>query len=225
MEEHTGTASTPRGFLLPQAGSTTGMFGMSFGFLTKLVVFSGRKVVVPGTGVTGVIVTGGAGSMSQSPKRSSSASHSASRTPGQQPFPESSQFSALGTQAGSVSTSLSSQHPSPKRSQSGPLTQGGSSSQHLVSKRLQSGGGVQSSSSSPPWMKPPLGSHPNLSRYSLLYWAVLEKNKNVISTKIFHENTNNNKDFLYLLILSPIGMEAANVKTCRATASRRFRPI
>ena len=51
------------------------------------------------------------------------------------------------------------------------------------------------------------------------------KNKNVISTNIFHQNTNNNKDFLYLLILSPIGMEAANVKTCRATARRRFRPI
>merc|ERR1719237_1793622 len=88
-----------------------------------LVVFSGREVVAPGTVVTGVVVTVGSGS--QSPKRSSSASHSAS-SPGQQPCPKSSQSSALGTQAGSGSMGFSSQHPSPKSSQSGSSTQGGS---------------------------------------------------------------------------------------------------
>ena len=173
--KHTGTASTPAGFLLPHVGCPL-LPPVTLGFL------SGRTVVGSGS----------SGSVPQFPKSSSSALHCDGTAPGQQSSPKISQFSKFGTQGGSGSTRLSLQHPSPKRRQSGPSSQGGgsvtirgppcfgsSSSQHLVSKRLHSGGGMQSlsSSSSPPLMNPPLGSHPNLSRCSFSYWAVLEQTK------------------------------------------------
>ena len=142
-EEHTGTASTPRGFLLPHAGwpVTFGLFvlgGLGGGF--GLVVSAGLKVVP-----LGVVVTGESGAASQSPKICSSSVHAAG-SPMQQPVPKISQSDSFGSQDGSVGIMFVSQHPVPKMAQSESSTQGdavvtgaGISSQHLLPKSSQSG--------------------------------------------------------------------------------------
>ena len=143
-EEHTGTASTPRGFLLPHAGSPVtfglfaGLFRLGGGF--GLVVSAGLKVVP-----LGVVVTGESGAASQSPKICSS-SVQAAGSPMQQPVPKISQSDSFGSQDGSVGRMFVSQHPVPKMAQSESSTQGGAvvtgagiSSQHLSPKSSQSG--------------------------------------------------------------------------------------
>ena len=161
----TGTLSTPVGFLLPHEGSPLGGLVVSRG---------GRGVVdcagsVGDGGLAGVVVGGGGLVVPQSPKSRSSSVHSVG-SPTQQSSPKISQFSSLGTH-----TSLgcgTSQHPVPKRRQSGSSTQGAAVSQHFVPKSSQSGCEVQSSSLLPSGCLgglPPLGKQPNLSRYSSSY--------------------------------------------------------
>ena len=165
----TGTLSTPVGFLLPHEGSP---LSLSLGNRSDLVELSGFVDCggsVIDDGLAGVVVGGGGLVVPQSPKSRSSSVHSTG-SPTQQSSPKISQFSSLGTH-----TSFgcgASQHPVPKRRQSGSSTQGAAVSQHFVPKSSQSGCEVQSSSfvtSGCLGGLPPLGKQPNLSRYSSSY--------------------------------------------------------